>query len=85
MFFTRIGKIIAHLMFWSAAFQLAVSCHFAFTTPDMESNRAVARRYLSAESTGEAISDGMRYILLALALGVLCEVSSRRNKPSGPA
>ena len=42
---------------------------------------AFASRYLSAATTGEAISKAQLYILLAVALGVLCEISSKRNKP----
>ena len=53
----------------------------AFGSADIESNRAFASRYLSAATTGEAINEGMMYILLAVALGVLCEISSKRNKP----
>jgi hypothetical protein len=47
----------------------------------MESNRAFASRYLSAATTGEAISKAHLYILLAVVLGVLCEICSRKPKP----
>jgi hypothetical protein len=81
MFFTRIGKVIAHLIFWLASIQVAIAFTGAFGTADMESNRAFASRYLSSATTGEAINKGMMYILLAVALGVLCEISSKRTKP----
>ena len=81
MFFTRIGKVIAHLMFWFSVIHISIAFAGAFGTADMESNRAFASRYLSATSTGEAISKAQLYILLAVALGVLCEISSKRNKP----
>ena len=81
MFFTRIGKVIAHLMFWFSVIHISIAFAGAIGTADMESNRAFASRYLSAETTGEAISKAQLYILLAVALGVLCEISSKRNKP----
>ncbi len=81
MFFTRIGKVIAHLMFGFSVIHIAIAFAGAFGTADMESNRAFASRYLSAATTGEAINEGMMYILLAVALGVLCEISAKRVKP----
>ena len=81
MFFTRIGKVIAHLIFWLGLLRVAMGFFVAFGTDGMESNRAAASRYLAAATSGEAITEGMMYILLAVALGVLCEISSKRNKP----
>lgn len=81
MFFTRIGKVIAHLMFWSSVIHISIAFVGAFTTPDMASNRAFASSYLAAETTGEAINKAQLYILLAVALGVLCEISSKGTKP----
>jgi hypothetical protein len=80
MFFTRIGKVIAHLILWMSVIQVSIAFAGAFGTADMESNRAFASRYLSAATTGEAINKAMMYLLLAVALGVLCEISSKRNK-----
>jgi len=81
MFFTRIGKFVAHLIFWFGLLRVAMGAFVALGTADMASNRAFADRYLAAATSGEAINDGMIYILLALALGVLCEISSKRNRP----
>lgn len=81
MFFTRIGKVIAYLIFVLGILRVAMGFLGAFGSADIESNRAFASRYLSAATTGEAINEGMMYILLAVALGVLCEISSKRNKP----
>lgn len=77
MFFTRIGKAIAHLIFWFSTFRVALGLVGAYLSPDQESNRAFAGRYLAAATTGEAINQGLTYILFALALGVLTEISSR--------
>jgi hypothetical protein len=80
MFFTRIGKVIAHLMFWVSVTHVLIAFAGAFGIADMESNRLFASRYLSAATTGDAINKAQLYILLAVALGVLCEISSRKNK-----
>jgi hypothetical protein len=85
MFFTRIGKVIAHLMFWSSVIHISIAFAGAFSTANMESNRAFASRYLSATTTGEAINKAELYILLAIALGVLCEISSKKSKPDDQA
>lgn len=80
MFFTRIGKVIAHFVFWLGLLRVALGYLVAFGTADMESNGAAARRYLAATSSGEAINEGMIYILLAVALGVLCEISAGKQR-----
>ncbi|MBD9541732.1 hypothetical protein IB276_20005 [Ensifer sp. ENS04] len=82
MFFTRIGKIIAHLIFWLGLLRVAIGFFVAFGAADMESNRIAASRYLGAVTSGEAINEGMIGVLLAVALGVLCEISSQRAKPA---
>lgn len=79
MFFTKIGKILAHLMFWLGLLRVAMGFLFAFGAPDMESNRAAARHFLSAATTGEAINEGMIAILIAVALGILVEISMGRS------
>lgn len=81
MFFTRIGKVIAHLIFWLGLLRVAMGLFVAFGTTDVESNRAAASHYLAAATSGEAINEGVMYVLFAVALGVLCEVSSKRHKP----
>lgn len=81
MFFTRVGKVVAHLMLWPALAKLLLGFSIAYSTPDMESNSFWARRYLGAATSGEAINESQRAILIALAFGVLCEISARRKKP----
>lgn len=85
MFFTRIGKIIAHLMFWLGLMRVSMGFLVAFGTVDMESNRALAHQYFGTRTSGEAITEGMIAIFLAVALGTLCEIGSRRNSPDEPA
>lgn len=81
MFFTRVGKIVAHLIFWLGLLRVTIGFFVAFGTADMESNRIATSRYLGAGTSGEAINEGIIAILLAVALGVLCEISSKRAKP----
>ncbi len=81
MFFTRIGIVFAHIAFWLGLFRVGMGFFVAFGTTDMESNRAAARAFLGATTTGEAINEGVIGIVLAVALGVLCEISSKRAKP----
>lgn len=83
MFFTRIGKIIAHLGFWIGILRIAMALSVATSTKDMETNAMLSRRYLAAATSGEAINEATIYILVAVALGVLCEISSKRAKPEG--
>lgn len=80
MFFTRIGIIIAHLIFWMGTIRVGIGFLGAFGTQDMEENRDFSRRVLGSETTGEAINEGMLFILAGVAFGVICEISSRRAK-----
>lgn len=79
MFFTKIGSWIAHIIFWLGLMRVALSAFLAFGTENMEQNIAVSRRYLAASTTGEAINEGMMYMLVGVALGVLCEISKRQK------
>ncbi|MFK0332582.1 hypothetical protein ACIQUB_15745 [Rhizobium sp. NPDC090275] len=81
MFFTRIGKVVAHLVFWLGLFRVSSALLIAFTSPDMETNAAFSRRYLGTATSGEALSDKIfLYIIAAIILGVVCEISARRAK-----
>ncbi len=72
MFFTRIGQVFAHLIFWLGLIRVATGFLVAFGLADME---IVGRR-----TSGEAIDQGFIAIVLAVALGVLCEISAARRK-----
>lgn len=80
MFFTRIGKVVAHLIFWGSSIRLAFAFFIAFTSPDVDVNRAVATRYLGAATSGKAINQASIGLLLGLTLGVICEISSRKGR-----
>ena len=78
MFFTRIGKVVAHLIFWASAFRVVMAFGIAFTAQGPEDRLAMARRYLgNVADTGEAIDRGLKFLLVGLALGILCEISAR--------
>lgn len=78
MFFTLIGKIVAHLIFWFGLIRFSAALLIAFNTPDMETNAAFSRRYLGTATTGEALSGNVfLYIFAAIILGVVCEISAR--------
>lgn len=80
MFFTRIGKFLAHLLFWFALIRIAVAIGIASISHNMEMNRAASQRYLGTETTGEAINGSVKFLLIGLGLGVLCEMSRRSAK-----
>ncbi|WP_155947749.1 hypothetical protein [Rhizobium sp. 2MFCol3.1] len=81
MFFTRIGKVVAHLIFWFGLIRVSAALLIAFNTPDLETNAAFSRRYLGTATSGEAFSDKIfLYIIAAIILGVVCEISARQVK-----
>ncbi|MBC2835144.1 hypothetical protein [Paragemmobacter straminiformis] len=71
---------IAHLLFWFGIMRVSFDILVAFRTDTAEANQAAAQAYLTAATTGEAINIGILYVLLGVALGVLCEISGRRSK-----
>lgn len=79
MFFTKIGTWIAHIVFWLGTTRVIVAAVLAFGSENMGQNVAASRRYLAASNTGEAINEGMMYMLVGVALGVLCEISKRQK------
>jgi hypothetical protein len=80
MFFTRVGKVLAHLVFWCSVFRILVGVYVLFGAPDLATSMAAQRRYLGSATGGEAIDRGALWVLVAVALGVLCEISARRQK-----
>jgi hypothetical protein len=77
MIFIKIGKFAAHFIFWASLVQLALAFVIAFGAENMEANRAAAQRYLSANTTGEAIDEALRYVLIGLVLGIFAEIGAR--------
>ena len=82
MFFTRIGKIIAHIIFWPSMLRLVHALSIAFFSPDKETTIALVRRYLGSGTVGEYIDKAAILILIAVALGILAEISANKKKQS---
>ena len=75
MFFTRAGHVIAWLLFGLGTIRCSLGFLGAFGAESDEDMRAFAQYILAAETTGEAINEGMIAIFAAVCLGVLVEIS----------
>lgn len=81
MIFTRIGTVLAHFVFWLSLVRLFTALSIAFFSASMESNRLMSRHYLRTDSSGAALTNELYLmIFLAVALGVLCEISKKSGK-----
>ncbi len=83
MFFTRIGKVIAHLVFWLSAFRVAM-CLFAMFGPlSLDERQAFVRRYIGSgglEGLGDKLDTAAIALAVGVALGVLCEISASTGR-----
>lgn len=79
MFFTRVGTIIAYIGFGLGIIRTAMGFYIPQMADSMSSNTAGAQRYLGSKSPGEVIDQGIVWILVAVALGTLCEISRSRT------
>jgi hypothetical protein len=82
MFFTRIGKAIAYTGSCLSILRLALAFYVA-SIPDLEASKVAAQRYLGTANSGEAIDRTLYYLLIAIALGILCEISSKMGRDTG--
>ena len=76
MFFTRIGRVFAHIFFWSGMVAVAYALFAGFTVFKYPEEMMAQSKWVSRE-----VGEGMTLAFMGLALGVLCEISSKRNKP----
>ena len=76
MLFTRIGTVIAHLMFWGSLFSFAVAVTAAIN-PGLFT---VDGGQPYPKNPGKSIDLNLKYMFFGLLLGVVCEISSRVNK-----
>jgi hypothetical protein len=76
MLFTRIGTVIAHLMFWGSLFGFAVALTAAIDPSSMTDTEG--QPYFP--NPGKSIDLNLKYMFFGLLLGVVCEISSRVNK-----
>jgi hypothetical protein len=83
MFFTRIGKVLAHLVLWGSVLRIGM-CLFIILSPmEMDAKEEVVRRYIGAgglESLGPRINRAGMALIVAVSLGVLCEISARKQQ-----
>jgi len=79
VFFTRIGKVFAHLLFWTAMLGVIYTVVVGTSHYGPEE--------LAAQTTWVSKNLGMVVIVAfgGLVLGVLCEISSRMNKTDNQA
>ncbi|RGP36871.1 hypothetical protein [Pseudotabrizicola alkalilacus] len=75
MFFTRMGFVFAHLFFWYGLFGVAFAIYQGLNHPDFADNQGAATAYLISE-----VGEGLTRAVFGLALGVLCEISSKKHK-----
>lgn len=77
MFFTNLGRIAAWLIFGLSVFRVAFGFLLAFTASDPAN---AAQRYMGEVNTGAAINEGIYGVGIAIALGVLTEISRNLSK-----
>ena len=76
MFFTRLGRTFAHVYFWSGMVAVVYSLIAGLTAFEYPEQFMAQSKWVSRE-----LGEGMTIAFMGLALGVLCEISSKRNKP----
>lgn len=80
MFFSKLGRIIALAIFSLGTIRLATAL-FVASIDDIEQRTAATLRYLGHGTTGAIIDRCQQYILVAVVVGILAEVSlSIRNR-----
>lgn len=83
MFFTRIGKVIAHLIFWLSAFRVATCLFVMFGPLSLDEQEAFVRRYIGGgglEGLGATLDKAAIALAVGVALGVLCEISAKTGR-----
>ncbi|MER9221925.1 hypothetical protein NKI48_23850 [Mesorhizobium sp. M0644] len=70
MFFTKLGRVIAWVLVILSGFRVVAAVSFAFTT-----GQNMAPRYFGSKTTGEVIDQGLLYLLIGVAVGIVAEIS----------
>jgi hypothetical protein len=78
MLFTRLGRIVAFLALILGIFQIVGGLMVAAGWIGPE--EAALARYFGNKSTGQVIDRGVYVALLAIALGILTEISSSTSR-----
>lgn len=77
MFFTRIGTIIAHLAFWVGLLGFATALLLIFG-PEFQTDDG----QIVFKNLGKKLDSGAKFIVIGVALGVMCEISKKLSGPS---
>ena len=80
MLFTKLGRFAAWIMLLLGSSRLIMGFLVAWQFDDVESRAAATRRYIGSGTSGEAIEQGFIVILIAIAVGILVEISSNLNR-----
>lgn len=75
MFFTYASRILSILLLLIGALLIIVSIAIINGSTGLPYDEALSRYLPASKSTGEAIDKGTLYILIAVALGTLSEMS----------
>lgn len=79
MFFTKVGRVIAWLLFAGSAFRLCVAIAIATYAEDYVE---MGKRYLG-KNPGEAIDGSLMVLAFSICLGVATEISrSLHQRPT---
>ena len=74
MLFTRLGWIAAWILLVSGVASFAIGLIVA-SIADEQQRALATQRYLGTGTSGDAIEQGLLGVGLAIALGMLCEIS----------
>ena len=75
LFFTKIGLLIAWVIFGLGIFRTATGFYVAIMFDTQESMIAASKRYLATANSGEAINHGLAMLAVGLVIGILAEIS----------
>ncbi|MGQ4274968.1 hypothetical protein [Terrihabitans sp. B22-R8] len=70
MFFTSIGRVLAYILFALGAMRTGMGLYVA-----INGTAADVQRYIGSGTTGEAIDQGLMYLMAGVVLGVITEIS----------
>jgi hypothetical protein len=76
MDFTRVGRNFAHIFFWWGMLGVAFSLYQGFTAFTYPEEMMAQSKWVSRE-----VGEAMTLAFMGLALGVLCEISAKRDEP----
>ncbi|UWQ95029.1 hypothetical protein K3728_15240 [Rhodobacteraceae bacterium M385] len=80
MFFTKVGRFIAWLIFISALIKFVAGYGILFGTETMEDNRNAARQLFNEPNSGSILDEAAYSLFIAIALGIAAEISRNVHK-----